>query len=147
MQYSCDINIALPRQQVVALFDDASHYADWQEGLLSHELVEGQAGTVGAKSRIRQQMGKRVIEMTETIAERNLPDSTTLIYEAPGVWNSVASRFSDDAEGGTHWHIDCEFRCSGFLRLMAWLMPGMFKKQTQKMMTDFRDFAVSQATN
>ncbi len=37
-----------------------------------------------------------------------------------------------------------EFNFTGFMKLVAWLMPGMFKKQSLKYQQDFKRFAESQ---
>ena len=44
-------------------------------------------------------VGGRVVEMTETIEVKNLPEEMTCIYEAPGnwvgAWNRVNNRFEN----------------------------------------------------
>ena len=144
MKYSCDITIDLPRARVIELFDNADNMSKWQEGLQSFEPLEGEPGTKGATSKIHYKMGKRDIRMVETIVTSNFPDEFSATYETQGVWNIVENHFSETDAGGTQWHIDTEFRCSGFLKIMAFLMPGMFRKQTQKMMSDFKSFAEKQ---
>lgn len=140
MKYSCSIEIDRPRGPVVALFEDADRMGDWQEGLESFTHLSGEPGTPGAKSEIRYQMGKRRIEMIETIESYDMPDAMVSIYEAGSVWNRNENRFVDQGET-TRWEMDCEFRCGGFMRLMAFFMPGAFRRQTQKMMADFKAFA------
>ena len=141
MKYSCEITINLPRDRVIELFDNPDNMSEWQEGLQSFEPFEGEPGTPGAKSRIHYKMGKRDIKMVETIVTRDLPNEFSATYETDGVWNIVENHFSETPDGKTEWHIDTEFKCSGFLKILAFVMPGMFKKQTQKMMSDFKNFA------
>ena len=86
-------------------------------------------------------MGKREIEMTETIEQRALPDLFSGVYEANGVWNLVENHCEDLPNGGTKWRIDTEFRCAGFMRIMAFVIPGVFRKQTAKYMDLFKKFA------
>ncbi|MXU63848.1 SRPBCC family protein [Oceanomicrobium pacificus] len=143
MNYSCDCTINRPRDTVIALFDSTENLPKWQDGLVSFDHVSGSPGQEGAVSRLRYQMGKREIEMVETITERALPDRFAATYEADGVWNIVENRF--EALGDrTRWQIDTEFRCKGMMRIMAFLMPGAFRKQTEKMMQSFKSFAESQ---
>lgn len=144
MTYSEEIVIDLPRGRVVALFDDPDNLPKWQDGLQSFTPLDGAPGQPGSTSRIRYRMGRREIEMIETITARDLPDRFDATYETDGVWNIVQNRFSETEDGGTRWHIDTEFRCRGFLRIMATLMPGMFRRQTRKMMQDFKAFAEAQ---
>jgi len=46
----------------------------------------------------------------------------------------------ESAETKTVWHFDSEFKCGGMLRLMATIMPSMFKKQSEKDMQNFKKF-------
>ena len=143
MKYSCSIDIDLPRAEMVALFDNPDNLIKWQDGFVSMTHLSGVEGEAGAKSAMVYKMGKREIEMIETIERRNMPDNFTAIYEAKGVWNIVENTFLDTPTG-SRWHMDTEFRCSGFMRILAFLMPGMFKKQSKKMMADFKAFAEAQ---
>lgn len=141
MKYSCTITVDQPRDRVIELFDNPDNMPKWQDGLVSFTPKSGTPGQPGATSEIVYQMGKRRIEMIETIEERALPDRFSGIYETTGVWNRVINQFEDTADGHTQWRIDTEFRCSGLLKIMSWIFPGMFRKQTEKMMRDFKTFA------
>lgn len=144
MKYSVSIDIHMPRDRVSELFLDPTRIKEWQESFVSMEHVSGDAGQPGNVHKLRHKMGKREMEMIETIQENDMPHRFVATYETKGVWNIVENEFSDNPDGGTHWHINTEFRCSGFLKLMTWLAPGMFKKQTAKMQSDFKDFAETQ---
>lgn len=141
MKYSGDITIDLPRSRVIDLFDNPDNMAHWQEGFISFEHINSTPGEIGAKSRLKYKMGKREIEMIETIIERNLPDRLAGTYEAKGVWNLVDNRFIELNENQTKWHVDHEFKFSGFMKIIAFFMPKAFKKQSYKYMVDFKQFA------
>lgn len=141
MKYSCDIDISLPRDRVVELFQDPTRIGEWQESFISMELVSGEPGQPGNVHKLLHKMGSREVEMIETITENDLPNRFVATYESGGVWNIVENDFSENPDGSTHWHIDTEFRCTGLLKVMTWVAPGMFKKQTVKMQTDFKAFA------
>lgn len=141
MKYTLDIEIDLPRAKVVELFDNPDNLKKWQPDLVSFEHLSGDPGQVGAKSKLLHKMGKREVEMIETVTSRNLPDEFSGTYEAKGVWNLVENRFVEVDENKTKWILDTEFKCSGFMRIMALLMPGMFKKQSFKFMQQFKEFA------
>ncbi len=81
--------------------------------------------------------------MIETIETNNLPEEMSCIYEAPPAWNRVVYRFSEKGHQETHWEFDSEFRCTGILRILAFFMPGMFRKASLKDMTYFKNFAES----
>jgi hypothetical protein len=88
-------------------------------------------------------MGSRTVELIETVTERNLPDTFAGTYTTKGVFNIVRNSFLDQG-GQTRWLCETEFRFSGLMRLLSWLMPGLFRKQTMKFMQQFKTFAESQ---
>ena len=49
------------------LFYNKDNLKKWQNGLVTHELISGQEGEPGAKSKIVFKTGKHVIELIETI--------------------------------------------------------------------------------
>jgi hypothetical protein len=116
--------------------------AKWQEGFISFEHVSGNAGEEGAKSKLKYKMGKREVEMIETIIKRRLPDEFNGSYEAKGVFNIVENKFIDNGDS-TKWIVNNEFQFKGFMKLIAFFMPGAFKKQTLKFMNDFKNFTES----
>lgn len=143
MQYTNEVIINLPVDKVVELFDNPDNMKYWQPGLVSFENISGTPGQAGAKSRLRYKMGKREIEMIETITIRNLPDEFSGTYETQNVYNIQVNRFVPIDERRTRYISESEFRFGGIMKLFAWLMPGAFKKQSQKYMDMFKEFAES----
>lgn len=141
MKYSQQIEINLPREKVVELLDNPENMKHWQPGLVSFELIGGDAGQPGAKMLLNYKMGKREVEMIETITVNNLPDELSGTYEAKGVWNLVKNTFEETPQGTTIWESENEFKMKGFMKLMAVLMPGAFKKQSFKYLKLFKEFA------
>ena len=92
MKYNCEIEIDLPLNRVIELFDSTENLYKWQPGLISFEHLSGEPGQVGAKSKLQYKMGKREIEMIETITERKLPDELSCTYDAKGVFNIVFNK-------------------------------------------------------
>jgi hypothetical protein len=137
------VDIARPVETVITLFDNPDNMKHWQPGLLSFEHLSGDPGTPGARSKLHYKMGKREIEMIETIISRNLPSDFSGTYEANGVKNIVKNEFVPIDEGNTRYTTYQEFQFSGFMKLMGWFMPGAFKKQSQKYMEQFRDYVES----
>ncbi len=89
--------------------------------------------------------------VTETVEVKNLPEEMTCIYEAPGnwvgAWNRVTNRFRELEPNKTQWEFESEFRCRGLLKVMSFLMPGMFQKASFKEMNNFKMFAESRREN
>ena len=144
MKYSNEIEINLPLNKVIELFENPDNMKHWQPGLQSFEHISGTPGQVGAKSRLKYKMGKREIEMIETITKQNLPDEFAATYEAKGVYNLLFNKFIPVSENKTKWVSETEFKFSGFMKLIGFLMPGTFKKQSQKYLDDFKTFAEKQ---
>ncbi len=144
MKYSVSITIDKPVDEVVALFDNVDNLKKWMEGLESFEHISGTPGEVGAKSRMEFKMGKREIEMIETITAKNLPEEFTTTYEAKGVFNIVKNSFEPLPDNKTKYNTEQEFQFKGFMKLIGLLMPGAFKKQSLKYLQDFKAFAESQ---
>ncbi len=141
MKYKVDIEIDLPRDEVIKLFDSSDNCFKWQEGLQSFDPISGEPGQPGATARLVFQMGKRTIEMIETITSRNLPDEFSGTYDAEGVHNVVSNRFIELGPNKTKWESENEFHFSGFMRLIGFFMKSAFPKQSLKYMQDFKAFA------
>jgi hypothetical protein len=102
-------------------------------------------GEVGVKHRLVFDHGGRQFEMIETVTVRELPERMDGTYESPMGWNGISHRFTVLGADRTRWEQTTEFRFKGLMmRLMAMLMPGMFKKQSLTYMNAFKEFAESQ---
>jgi uncharacterized membrane protein len=141
MKYSAEIEINKPVDKVVELFDNPENMKKWMEGLQSFEHISGKPGEVGAKSRLKFKMGKREMEMIETILVRNLPDEFSGTYEAKGAYNIVKNRFIALPGNKTKYMNEQEFQFKGFMKIMAFIMSGAFKKQSMKYLVAFKNFA------
>lgn len=143
MKFTCQVDIRLPREKVIALFDNVDNLKHWQDGFISFENISGEPGQPGTKSRLKYKIGKREIELIETITVRDLPNEFSGTYDTETMSNSMVNKFVELDDHSTRYTSEIEYtRFTGFIpKLMAWLMPGLFKKQTQKWLDQFRDFA------
>ena len=145
MKYTTDIIIQKPLEEVIKLFDNQENMFKWQEGLQRVEQIEGDPGEPGAKMKLFFKIGKRKFEMVETIFEKELPEKFSGSYEAPGVYNEIHNSFEAIDENTTRWTSINEFRMQNFMmRLFGFIAPGMFRKQSRKIMEDFKRFAESE---
>jgi len=145
MKYTITINIERPRDQVVALFDNPDNLKHWQDGLISYEQLSSTPHQPGAKMKLIYKMGKREIEMVETLVKYNLPEELVGTYEADSVHNYLRNTFEVAPNGTTNYTCYTEFKMKALMmRLMAFLMPGAFKKQTLKFMMQFKGFVERQ---
>jgi len=144
LKYTCEIDINKPRSMVVELIDNPDNMVHWQPGFISMETIEGEPGADGSKSLLKYKMGKRNIEMVETIIKRDFPDEFSATYEAKGVYNKQVNTFYEVDENTTKWVSDTYFELKGFIMIMGWLMPGSFKKQSMTYLKLFKEFAEKQ---
>jgi hypothetical protein len=141
MKYELQITIELPRKRVIELFDNTDNLKKWQDGLQSFTPISGEVGKEGAKSKLEYKMGKREVEMIETITKRNLPEEFHGTYEANGVLNIQENYFTEVTPDKTLWTTKSEFRFQGLKKYFLSLMKSAFKQQTLKFMKAFKKFA------
>ena len=142
MHYAVEIEIDLPRDRVIELFDNPDNMSKWQQGLQSFEPLSGEPGQPGARSRLLYVMGNREIELIETITLRDLPARFDGTYETKGVYNEVKNRFIELGPDRTRWESENEFRLTTWMmKLMGLFIGGAFRQQSLKYMQDFKAFA------
>jgi len=144
MKYTCEIEINQPVQKVIKLFDNPDNLSKWMEGLQSFEHLSGTPGEVGSKSKLTFLMGKRKMEMIETVTVRNLPEEFTGTYESKSGINIVTNRFFPISDTTTRYVNEQEFQFGGLMKFIAPLMIGLFKKQSMKYLVAFKKFAETQ---
>lgn len=147
MKYTTELSISLPRDRVIELFDNTENLYEWQEGLLSFELLEGEAGQEGAVSKMVYASRKNDLLMTETIIKRKFPDEFVAIYKAKGVKNVINNYFLEVKPGQTTWKMHNVFRFSGMMALMSPFMKSAFQANTVLTMERFKLFAEKNQTN
>ncbi|MEJ2864565.1 SRPBCC family protein [Actinomycetospora flava] len=145
MRYTDAIEIALPRETVVALLADPAQLPRWLRGLVLHEPVDGVHGEVGTTSRVVLRTGQHTMEATETITRRERADGV-LHYEreitAPGMWNAARERLTAAGPESTLWVSENEYRFDSVpMRLMGHVLRGVFRRQSRQHMNDFKAFA------
>ena len=152
MKYTVSIKIALPRERVVQLLADPEHIPKWLRGVVLHEPLNGVHGQVGTKSRVVMQMGKQKFEATETITRREpvdlhrVPKESIVRFEreivGAGMWSAVRDQLTEVGPQATLWESESEYRFNGLMmRLVGFLMPGAFRKQSLQHVQDFKAFA------
>jgi uncharacterized membrane protein len=146
MKYTCTIEINLPIDKTVALWENEAYFKEWQDGFESIELLSGSKNTEGAKSKIILQ-DKRRIELIETIISYDLPNEKVALYKHIHMTNTQTSRFVAINDSTTQYISVFEYTIfSGFfIKLIAKLFPSKFKEQSQKWMNQFKAFADSKA--
>lgn len=141
MKYTTEIVVDVSRDEFIKKMDNPENMKHWQRGLMAYEQLSQSPGQEGARMSLNYQMGKREMVMVETIIKRNLPEEMHTTYDTKGVHNIQKNYFREE-DGKTRWISESEFQFSGLgMKLMGFLMPGVFKKQSLKYMEDFKNFA------
>jgi len=142
MKFKCSVEINLPRAKVVELFDNPDNLLYWQDGFMSMEHLSGEPGKEGSKTRLNY----KKLSLVETITENDLPESFHGSYEGNWGKNMMYNYFDKLSENKTQWRSELDYvEMNGFMmKLMKTIMPGMFRKQTQKWMDQFKAFAENQ---
>lgn len=142
MKFTCASEINAPREKVVKLFLDGSRYKEWQEGFVSIQTISGRPWENGTQSRVIYKNGKMTIDLKESIIVSNLPDVVSGLYEHEHMINTMTNRFIVIDNSRTRYEARIEYtKFIGIIpKLMALLMPGVFKKQVQKRLNSFKDF-------
>ncbi|MDW7661867.1 MAG: SRPBCC family protein [Bacillota bacterium] len=139
MKYKIELEINKPRDEMLVLFQDVEFMKKWQPGFRSLEVLDGQPGEVGSKSKLTYLSKGKPSEIIETIILKELPDRFDFLYEAKNVKNWARNSFVAKGEK-TLWIAEHEFKFSSFMKLFG-LMQGMFVKQTTKDMNTFKQAA------
>lgn len=142
MKYSCTVDINLPIDKTVALWEDESNFKEWQDGFKSIEPISGVPNSEGAKSKIILEEHRK-IELLETIILSDLPNKKVALYEHIHMTNTQTTRFKVLGQNKTQYISEVEYtKFNGFMiKLMAKLFPSKFKAQSQKWMNQFKAFA------
>ena len=142
MTYESEILVDVPLEEFIHKMDNVENMKHWQRGLKSAEHLSGVPGELGSKMKLHYDFGNRKMDLIETVTKRNLPDEFHATYKAPGIQSIQYNYFEKVSEHQTRWVSKNEFMPLNFaMRVMLFLMPKSFKKQTMTYMKDFKNFA------
>ena len=142
MKFSGSKDINKSRKKVVEYFKNPDYLKEYQDGFVRKELISGIAGENGAISKMYYKYGKREMELTETITNNNLPDVFEASYHHKHMDNTMKCTFTEINETKTRYDYEYEYtRINWFMpKLIAILFPGMYRKQGEKWMNQFKEF-------
>lgn len=142
MKYTTEIKVKVPLDEFIKKMDNVENLKHWQRGLISAEHISGDPGELGAKMKLRYKFGNRDMELIETITKRNFPKEFHANYTTKTMHNVQKNYFVKTSDGYTKWTSESEFVPLNFvMRIMLFLAPRMFKKQSLKYMKDFKNYA------
>ena len=146
MKFECSTIINLPLEKTVALFNNEANLYHWQDGLQRIDHLEGVPGQVGARSRMFFKNKKYEFELIETILVSNLPYELKGLYQHEHMDNTMKCRFIELGNSRTKYEYEFEYTRMNWVmpRLIAILFPGMYRRQGEKWMKQFKEFVEKQ---
>ncbi|MEZ4943103.1 MAG: SRPBCC family protein [Saprospiraceae bacterium] len=140
MKYSLSNTINKPLELVVEKFKEPEGAKHWMEGLQKIEPVSGRPGQVGAKTNFYFLYKNKEMKIEETILEQNLPRQIKFAYQSPMGYNEVELLFEKLSANSVKQTNNSYFELNGFMKIMGFLMKGMFKKQSMTYMEAFKKY-------
>lgn len=136
------VEIDRPIALVMELFLQPDGRKAYQDGFVKAELQSGQAGEAGAVSKLYYTYGTKDMVLTETIIRNNLPDAFEAFYHHKHMDNTMKCRFEALSSTRTKYEYAFEYTRMNWLipKLTALLLPGMYRKQGDKWMQQFKTF-------
>lgn len=146
MKHQGTLIIDKPRETVVAIFMNPDYNSQYQDGFVKKELVKGMANQEKAISKMYYKYGNRDMILTETVVRNALPNSFEAFYHHKHMDNTMKCTFTEIAPGKTRYNYEYEYtRIDWFMpKLMAILFPGIYRKQGDKWMRQFKEFVEKQ---
>ena len=145
MKFKCSVIVHKPLEEVLAFFQNPDNLPLWQDGFVSCTPISGEPGQPGSKALFVYQQGNTRIELEETIEVNNLPGEFTADYVHKHMSNKMTNHFESLPGGQTLYEAYVDYyKLNGWMiKLMVKLFPGMFQKQTQKWLDQFKRAAES----
>jgi hypothetical protein len=144
------IEIELPIDRVMQLFQNQDYFKEWQDGLIGFENTTPSVGKLHSEREMKISMVGTSITMKERITKIDLPHIWEATYRTNGVLNYQSNRFreSETTTNGvkiktTLWDSKSTFKFTGMMRLIARTRPKLFTEQTYEYMKGFKKFAES----
>ena len=146
MKHKGFVDINKPIAEVAQLFADPKYLKEYQDGFVKKELISGYEGQDGAISKMYYKYGKRDMIMTETITSNKLPHSFEAFYHHEHMDNTMKCSFEALSPTKTRYTYEFEYTRINWVmpKLMAILFPGMYRKQGDKWMQQFKFFVEKQ---
>ena len=127
--FEYEIEVDKPLSEVYAAWDNPENLPRWLTGLQRTELISGEPGTVGAKTRQIYLERGRTVEMIETITAIEPGKHSEGTLEVPGMKATMVVDFVDKGES-TVIRFRSEFQSrSLMMRLMMPFMKGQIRRR------------------
>ena len=131
-----NVNTARSPQEVYEYLVDFSNQAEWRFDVLESELVQGEAGRVGARYRQRVHQGPRETEIKAELTRAEAPRTVAFRtvdsgpVEVSGTWQI------GEAREGTHVVCDVAIEAKGLWRLFEPFMGRAMRRTAARYQQD-----------
>lgn len=141
MQYTTEVLIKKPIQEVIKKRSSIDSLKHWHLGLVSAEHLSGIPNELGAKIKLNYSFGKRNVEIIEVVTKQDFPHELHVSYITKGMRNIQKNYFEITEANTTKWISKNELQPTSFkMSLMLFIMPSAFKKQTKSALINFKNF-------
>lgn len=146
MKFGGSIIIEKPLEEVTRYFADPAYLGHYQDGFIKKDIIKGAPGKEGTVSHMYYQIGKRELLLEETITKNNLPHSFKAFYHHEHMDNTMECNFKAMGPGTTDYAYQFEYTRINWVlpKLMAIFFPGMYRKQAEKWIQQFKAFVEAQ---
>lgn len=136
------VDIKQKRDKVVELFLDPANLKEYQDGFVKKELISGNINEEGTVSKLYYKYGKKDMVLQETIVSNKLPDEFEAFYHHIHMDNTMKCRFIELDNDCTRYEYEFEYVRINWIipKLISILFPGMYRKQGEKWMLQFKEF-------
>ena len=140
MKYTIETRIEKPLEEVLEQFHEPSNYMKWMPGIISHQVTSGENREAGSKSVFKFKMNGRDFEIEERVL-KNEEHEVVAEFVSNGTVNIQTTQFSKIDANNTTYTVNESFKLKGLMKVIGFLMPGSFKKQTKAFVEAFKNFA------
>lgn len=141
LRYTSEIIINKPITSCFSEFVNLHSMKHWQEGLISTEHISGVPKDIGSTMQLNYQFGSQKMKLTESVTHRENNASIHFNFDTKVMHNIQRNSFETIDKTTTKWICKNEFFPRSLsARIMLLLLPKTFKKQTQKYLTNFKNY-------
>lgn len=141
LSYTSEIIINKPVTTCFSEIVNLDSMKHWQEGLISIEHISGTPREIGSVMILNYLFGKRKMKLTESVTHRENNSSIHFNFDTKIMHNVQKNTFEVIDETTTKWVSKNQFFPRNFsARIMLFLIPKAFKKQTKKYLTNFKNY-------
>jgi len=140
MKFRTEIIIDRNIEDVAMVFGNPENTLKWLEGLRSVNLVSGDLGEVGSKSKVVFDSAAGRMEMTETVTVRDLPCEYATTYEGVGYFSWSHHAFEQIDQNSTRYILEQEVQLHGALKAASFLLKGTIRRQVKRTAAAFKKF-------